>query len=137
MTSPSGLHLGHYKALVANHIHSSKDDNDVDKKEFDKMQRELLQFRTNFINYCIKWGYTPKRWKYVINRILMKKPGNFKIHRVQIIHLYEADYSLTLAIAWRDTLHLAEDNNTINEGTYGSRPNRTAHSPVARGHESG
>ena len=60
----------------------------------------------------------------------MKEPGNFKIHRVCIIHLYEADYSLTLAIAWRDTLHLAEDTNTINKGTYGSRPNRTAHSPV-------
>ena len=60
----------------------------------------------------------------------MKDPANFKIHRMRVIHLYEADYSLLLSVHWRATLHSAEDRKLLNQGTYGSRPNRTAITPV-------
>ena len=60
----------------------------------------------------------------------MKDPNNYKIHRLRVIHLYEADYSLLLAIHWRKTLHQAEDHRMLNPGTFGSRPNKSALTPV-------
>ena len=62
--------------------------------------------------------------------MIKKDPGNPKIHRLQIIHLYECDYNLLLAIKWRQLVHHAEDHLLLNPGTYGSRPGRTAHDPV-------
>ena len=129
-TSPSGLHLGHYKALVNSHLHSCKKEEDEDRIEYDTYQQVLLQFRTNLLNYAIKWRYSLQRWHTVINRMLMKDNNNWRIHRLRVIHLYEADYSMLLAIHWRNTLHQAEDHSLLNKGTFGSRPNRSAITPV-------
>lgn len=62
--------------------------------------------------------------------MLQKEPGNPRVHRLRIIHLYEADYNLLLAVKWRQAIHHAEDNNLLNEGLYGSRPGRSAHEPA-------
>ena len=129
-TSPSGLHLGHYKALVNSHLYSLKDEEDETRQEYDQYQYKLLTFRQQLLNYAIKWQYSIKRWKKVINRMIMKDPSNWKIHRLRVIHLYEADYSLMLALHWRSTLHLAEDKKLLNTGTFGSRPNKSAITPV-------
>ena len=55
---------------------------------------------------------------------------NHKIHRLRVIHLYEADYNLVLGVKWRDPLHHAEDNQLLNPSNYGARPGREAHDPV-------
>ena len=48
----------------------------------------------------------------------MKEPENYKIHRLRTIHLYEADYGLMLAVTWRDTLNLVEDNKLLHYQIY-------------------
>ena len=62
--------------------------------------------------------------------MLLKDPGDPKIHRLRVIHLYEADYNLILGIKWRQALHHAEDAHLLNPGLYGSRAGRSAHEPV-------
>jgi hypothetical protein len=62
--------------------------------------------------------------------MLQKEAGNSKIHRLRVIHLYEADYNLILGLKWRELMHAAEDEQLLNDGQYGSRPNRSAHDPV-------
>jgi hypothetical protein len=62
--------------------------------------------------------------------MILKEPGNYKIHRVRVIHLYEANYNLLLAVKWRQAMHNAEDEHLLNEGLYGSRAGRSAHEPV-------
>jgi hypothetical protein len=62
--------------------------------------------------------------------MLHKEPGNSKIHRLWVIHLYEADYNLILGLKWREVLHAAEDEVLLNNGQYSSRLNRNAHDPV-------
>lgn len=47
-----------------------------------------------------------------------------------MIHIYEADYNLLLAVKWRQALHHAEDLQLLNEGLYGSRPGRSAQDPA-------
>ena len=58
--------------------------------------------------------------------MLEKDKGLPKIHCLQVIHLYKADYNLILGVKWRQVLHHAISHDLINEGCYGSRPGKKA-----------
>ena len=140
-TSPSGLHLGHYKAMIARHQYAEdeSDSEAVDtagnavqskKEEWDHMQRELRFFHLALINYALERGYSYERWQSVVNTILFKEENNIQIHRTRVIHIYEADYNMVLGLKWRVALYQAEALQTLNDGQYGSRPRRNAVDPV-------
>ena len=104
-TSPSGLHLGHYKALISRHQYSDIDPDDEElsakRDEWNRMQQKLLDIHVRMLNYALERGYTYQRWHTVANAILFKDNDNVRIHRTRVIHIYEADYNLTLGIKWR------------------------------------
>ena len=133
-TSPSGLHLGHDKLLIACHsysdIDSDKEEDNAQKDEWNYMQGCLLTLHVQMLNYALARGYSYERWHTVINTILFKDPDSVKIHRTRVIHIYKADYNLTLGIKWRHALYQAEALNELNPGQYGSRPRRNAIDPV-------
>lgn len=133
-TSPSGLHLGHYKALISRHKYSDIDPDDAElqdkQTEWNRMQEKLLELHVSMLNYALERGYTYRRWQIVANTILFKDKDNVRIHRTRVIHLYEADYNLTLSIKWRIALYQAEALQELNAGQYGSRPRRNAVDPV-------
>ncbi|KAI2495438.1 hypothetical protein MHU86_12671 [Fragilaria crotonensis] len=134
-TSPSGLHLGHYKALIAKHQYSNipedeDEEHKANREELDKMQSDLFQLHLHLINYALTRGYSYRRWQKVANSILFKEPGNIRIHRTRVIHLYEADYNLAMGLKWRSALYHAESLSLLNDGQYGSRPHRNAIDPV-------
>ncbi len=63
--------------------------------------------------------------------ILWLTPSFSKIPTTRVlIHIYEADYNLTLGIKWRLALYQAEAFRELNEGQHGSRPRRNAIDPV-------
>jgi hypothetical protein len=126
-TSPSGIDLGHYNALIRPH---NVPLNTEAGQEIEGMRKALLHAHVVIINYALKFGYSYKRWKVVVNIMIQKDPGNIKIHRLRVIHLYEADYNLILGVKWREAMHLAEDNKLLNDSQYGGRPGRNAHDPV-------
>ena len=84
----------------------------------------------SLLNYAIKFGHVYHRWTKVVNVMLQKDAGNPRIHRLRVIHLYEADYNLLLAVKWRCAMYHAENENILNDGLYGSRPGRSAHDPA-------
>lgn len=135
-TIPPGLHLGHYKALIANHQYSNIPEDEDDKhkanrEELDKKQADLFNLHLHLINCALERGYSYHRWQKVANSILFKEPGNIRIHhRTRVIHLYEADYNLAMSLKWRSALYQAESLSLLNDGQYGSRPNRNAIDPV-------
>ncbi|KAI2496776.1 hypothetical protein MHU86_17710 [Fragilaria crotonensis] len=136
-TSPSGVHLGHYKTLIARHKHteSSEDEDDeiaAKRVEWNFMQGKLLTLHAHMLNYALERGYAYDRWKQVSNTILFKDNdnANARLHCTRVIHIYEADYNLTLGIKWRAALYQAEALHELNEGQYGSRPHRNAVDPV-------
>jgi hypothetical protein len=94
-TSPSGRHLGHYKALVSIIDKSIKED---EREDYKDLQKSIRQCHIHMINYCIKYLYSLTRWKTIVNMMIYKEPGNVKIHQLRVIHLYEADLSLLLGI---------------------------------------
>jgi exonuclease III len=136
-TSPSGLHLGHLKSLIAKHSYSTDatdDELDEDfqrqRDELDFQQRELFNLHLTLLNYALQRGYSYHRWQTVANTILFKDPDNVRIHRTRVIHIYEADYNLVLGVKWREAMYKAEDTSSLNDGQYGSRAKRCAPDPV-------
>ena len=94
------------------------------------MQGKILEATVSLLNYAIKFGHTYQRWNKVVNVMLQKDPGNPRIHRLRIIHLYEADYNLLLAVKWRQGMYHAESRQLLNDGLYSSRPGRSAQDPA-------
>ena len=128
-TSPSGTHLGHYHAMWRP-TGCRGGEEDPEGQEINDAQEALQKGHTQLLEYALKNRYAFQRWSDVVNIMLEKDPGNPRIHRLRVIHIYEADYNLLLAVKWRQALHHAEDTNIINKGLYGSRPGRSAITPV-------
>ena len=127
-TSPAtGVHLGHAKAYCSEHPFNK------DSKEeaaFEKRRGLVLAGHLILMNYSLQFGYSYDRWQIIINSLLEKDPGSPKVHRLRVIHLYEWDFNLLLAVKWRRLLHRVCDLNMINQGCYGSMPGRTTLDPV-------
>lgn len=126
-TSPSGLHLGHYKALV---LRNDADITTDEGKAIEKQRKELITAHVAMINYALKQSYSYDRWKHVVNVMIQKDPGTSKVHRLRVIHIYEADYNFLLQAKWRALLQNAEKKKLLHPGQYGSRSGRDAHIPA-------
>ena len=136
-TSPSGMHLGHYKALIAKHSYSSDLPDDdlppeycMHRDELNSKQADLFELHLAIINYALERGTTYKRWQTIANSIIFKDPDTIKLHRIRVIHIYEADYNLAMGVKWRSAMQQAEAKQVLNEGQYGSRNGRRATDPV-------
>lgn len=96
--SPSGLHhLGHNKALVLHNNANLKTD---EGKAVEVKRMELISAYVAMINYSLKHSYSYKRWQNVVNVMIKKETGNSKVHRLCVIHIYEADYNFLLQAKW-------------------------------------
>jgi hypothetical protein len=100
-TSPSGRHLGHYKAIILDAA--------------DKMTQRTaspLDDLITMINLPLTYGFAPTRWCKSITVMIAKDPGSSRIERIRVIHLFEADYNFTLKLLWGKRLvYQGEDNN--------------------------
>ena len=121
MTSPSGCHLGNYRALLPNLPTETSND-----KETDSKRSMLATMHHSIIDYSLTNGHSFRRWQKVVNVMIKKDSGNPKIHRLRVIHLYEADYNLILGVKWRQLIHHCEDNHLLHPSLYGARPGRGA-----------
>ena len=127
MTSPSGVHLGHLKAYFAPH---SLIPGSYEANVWEKKRQELLKVHLGLLNYALRTGYSFSRWKTIVNSMIEKDPGNPRIHRLRVIHLYEADYNLILGVKWRQLMHHATQNKLLNESQYGAVAGKSALEPV-------
>jgi hypothetical protein len=92
---------------------------------------ELLSLHVRLLQLAVQHQHSYSCWQKVANLMLEKDFGIPKIHRLRIIHLYEADLNLLLGIYFARTLvaHI-EDHNWFNIGCYGNRLGLSAHEPV-------
>jgi hypothetical protein len=99
-TSPSGIHLGYSKALLAPH------DRKPDSPEglaIEDSRIKLINWQIQLLNLALHNQYAFQRWQTFVNVMILKEQNNHKIHRLRIIHLYEHDYFLLLGLKWRYT----------------------------------
>ena len=117
-TSPSGRHLGHYR-VIAKHVPA------VDPT--DSFAYQFFATQANLINQCINHSIILPRWQRVINKMIEKDPGDPKIHRLRVIHLFEADLNLIFGIHWnRRLMWRCTQKKTLCEDQWGSRPGKSA-----------
>ena len=48
--------------------------------------------------------------------MIYKEQGNVKIHQLQVIHIYEADYNFLIDVGWREAMQHAQQLGKINQG---------------------
>jgi hypothetical protein len=61
--------------------------------------------------YSVKFGISLTRWQNVVNSMIEREPVNPPcIHRLHVIHLYEANYNLILSIFWARKLVFHKQN---------------------------
>jgi hypothetical protein len=123
-TSPgSNMHIGHLKAYWSRHLLPEESEEAV---ALEVARDSILQGHLTLLNYALQNGYSFDSWKVVVNTMLEKDPGIPKIHRLRVIHLYEADYNLILAVKWRQLLKFACDKGYVNDNLFGSQPGKEA-----------
>ena len=75
-TSPSGRHLGTYKALFQP-IDFCLDKTPIESLQY--KQHAIARVHVQMLNYAIKQRHAYDRWKTIVNVLILKDPGNFKI----------------------------------------------------------
>jgi hypothetical protein len=126
-TSPSGRHLGRYKVLYT--IIPQDDDEILEGNiSIKEKQAFIIWSIITIINYSLRTRYVMERWKTIINTMIFKETGNYQIHQLRVIHIYEADFNLLLAVQWHQLLQSADLRGLINEGLFGGRPGCEAQS---------
>ena len=106
-TSPSGRHLGVYKALLS----------------IDGIAHDM----TSMLNVVVRTGIAPRRWSNAISVLIEKDVGQPNINRLRVIHLFEADYNFFLKVTWaRRLVQRGEDTHQFGDAQQGSRSGRTA-----------
>jgi hypothetical protein len=110
-SSPSGRHLGHYKAIANS--------------------ESLTPIFAKLMSISHKAGFSPDCWQQVVDVMLEKSPGNSKIHRLRIVALQESDFNQSNRLAiGQPLLHHLEDNKILPDMQYGSPPARQCVSAV-------
>ena len=128
-TSPSGMHLGHHKALLTD-LTAEDNNTPPGQPTLKDKQQSLLQGQIDLLNYAIQHKYTYKRWHQVATFMIRKDPDSSKVHRLRVIHLYEADLNLLLGVKWRSLVHHCTDNHLLNPGQFGGLPGKDAMTPI-------
>jgi hypothetical protein len=121
------LHLGHYKALIGKH---SLPLDTLAGKALEDKWKQMIRAQVQLINYAMKHGYVYPRWETVVNIMIEKELGNAKIHRMRVIHLYEADCNFILGVKWEQMLYDSDRAEVLHRGQLGGRPGCDALIPV-------
>ena len=117
------MHLGDLKVYWAK---QTLPENSQQAHTLNQLQQQILNGHLTLLNYAIHFGHPYQPWTHIMNTMLEKASGSPKIHRLQVIHLYEADYNLILGVKWCQALHHACSHGYINPGCYGSQPGKEA-----------
>ena len=106
-TSPFGLHIGHYKAVLG--------------------EEDLLEIQRWLMVTPYTHGFVPKRWRSTVQLMLEKDTGTPWITRLRIIELFDAQVNAGLQIyIGRRMVKAAMKMNMLHPAAYGSIPGRTA-----------
>ena len=161
-TSPSGVHLGHYKCLllldppkqeriegippptggptpaqpVAERAAPDRSIEDQFLTHDDALAMSapaenscsfIFDIMGRALTTSFKTGQVANRWLTVHNTMLEKDPGDPKIDRLRVIHLFDGLWNAGLGILWsRRLMPHCEAHGALHEGQWGSRQGKKA-----------
>jgi len=101
-SSPSGLHISHWKALARD--------------------EHLSNVWTSILEICLQYSYTLERWKEIVSIMLEKEKGKPKINRLRMIHLVETDFNFIIRLIWgKNFVYHNEKQGSYHSNQYGGR----------------
>ena len=105
-SSPSGIHMGHYKAICLS----------------DKLSRLCARLiLTPFV-----FGFSAKKWKVSLHQMIEKNPGSPNIERLRIIQLLKEDLNIYLKVkVGREMMRIAEKSRLFRKDIHGGRKNKS------------
>ena len=110
-SSPSGLHIGHYKAAA--------------------LDQDFSNILCSIASIALEQQYALQRWKHSATILLEKSAGNPHIHKFRTIHLIESDLNYVMRKIWgRDFMHHNEALQTFHDNQYGGRKGRLPTSAI-------
>ena len=128
-TSPSGFHLGHSKVLIAP-TDLDPQSQSTEYEALEHKREDLIDWQVGLLNTALLNSYCYERWKHIVNVMILKQPGNLKIHRLRVIHLYEQDYNLVLATKWKKMISHCSNQQVLNPSQFGGVPGKDAVTPT-------
>jgi hypothetical protein len=82
-TSPSGMHLGHYKTLIKPFLlENPPPETPPELLELESHRQGIAQAQVDLLNLAIKNHSTYERWHNVVNFLLAKEPGTPRCHKL-------------------------------------------------------
>ena len=129
-TSPSGKHLGHYRSIVkAMQYQPDNPASPEDCKETDEVveaANQIFFLHHHLIHRALNHCHAYSRWSKVHNVFFAKDRGSYKVHRLRVIHIFEADWqAINKIIVARQTIRHAEKKNSLPD-TLGAGPGKMA-----------
>ena len=110
-SSPSGLHLGHYKAA--------------------SLSQEFSSILWNIAILALHNKHALPRWHHSATVLLEKTAGHPYIHKFRTIHLIESDLNFLMRKIWgRDFMQHNEIAETFHNNQYGGRKGRLPTSAI-------
>ena len=110
-SSPSGQHIGHYKAIITND--------------------EVVELIVAMLNVGLSTGRSLRRWQQTISIMLEKDKGSPKIDWLRIIQLFEADYNFVLSLVLGHRLmNFSRKHCQFNDSQYRSLKGKQAQSAI-------
>ena len=113
VTSPFGLHVGHYKAALS-HL-------------------GILNVHRCLLLIPFKTGFVPTRWRRTVQTMLEKEQDAPWIHRLRIIELFDAQANAGFQIfVGRNMMRHAVTNKLLQAESFGSTPGKMATSALVQ-----
>ena len=128
-TSPSGVHLGHFKALIEP-IYVVNDIQLAPDLEINTMQQDTLELHLRLINLILQSENSIPRWQRCNNISIPKKLDCILVEKFRNIHIYECDLDAVIAIKWKAAIYNAEEANQLSENQFGSRKEKNTQIPI-------
>ena len=129
-TSPSGMHLGHFKSLLSNIYKVEEEKCEVDIEIF-SAQQELFGATLRILNLAIAAETPLTRWKTAANIVIPKKKGTYEPKNLRNIHIYECDLNALLSLKLKEALEAAENTEFMVQSQFGSRKHKSSQDPVS------
>ena len=95
-----------------------------ERSHYRDIQSSIATLYTGILTYVITHGYSLLRWRNIFNMVILKEENKFQIHRLCVIHLYEADLNFLLGLKQKEAIHLASAHGTVHCRQFGRRPGR-------------
>ena len=107
-SSPSGLHVGHYKVAA--------------------LYPPLCKILSQMVSLLSQYGFSPERWRKSTHLMLENLEGNPILEKLRIIQLIEDDFNSGLKIKiGKQLMHEAESSVFLGHDMHGGRKNHSAH----------